>query len=91
MPVEGLSATIHVQAVFSEFTDVRIAFGVSDEYSFVLHKHSRLFGEARAELQAAYLRMPGGNRAPCFSKVCTHRLAHTAHSVHRAGLTAYDK
>ncbi len=27
-----------------EFSDVRLAFGVSDEYSFVLHKDTVLYG-----------------------------------------------
>lgn len=31
------------QAVLREFADIVIAFGQSDEFSFVLHKHSRLF------------------------------------------------
>ena len=34
------------QAVMEEFPDVRLAFGESDEYSFVLHKDCQLYGAA---------------------------------------------
>jgi tRNA(His) 5'-end guanylyltransferase len=33
------------QAVMSEFPDVRVAFGESDEYSFVLHKGFTVYGK----------------------------------------------
>ncbi len=32
------------QAVLSEFPDIRIAFGQSDEYSFVFHKDTSIHG-----------------------------------------------
>lgn len=31
------------------FADIRIAYGESDEYSFVLHKHTTLFGTRCAQ------------------------------------------
>jgi hypothetical protein len=34
------------QAVMTEFPDVRIAFGESDEYSFVLPRSAALYGAA---------------------------------------------
>jgi tRNA(His) guanylyltransferase len=34
-----------MQEVLVEFPDVRIAFGESDEYSFVLHKSAKLYGK----------------------------------------------
>lgn len=30
--------------VLNEFGDVRIAFGESDEYSFVFYKHTKIYG-----------------------------------------------
>ena len=33
------------QAVMTEFADVRLAYGESDEYSFVLHRQADLYGE----------------------------------------------
>ena len=35
--------------VLREFPDVRIAFGQSDEYSFVLHKDTSIYGEAKQD------------------------------------------
>lgn len=32
------------QAVLRDFSDVRLAFGMSDEYSFALHKDTTLYG-----------------------------------------------
>lgn len=29
----------------TDFPDIRVAFGESDEYSFVFHKTSKLYGE----------------------------------------------
>ena len=34
-----------LQEVLKTFSDIRLAFGHSDEYSFVLHKSSNLYGE----------------------------------------------
>lgn len=36
-----------MQAVMDEFTDMRLAYGESDEYSFALHKASKLYGAPR--------------------------------------------
>ena len=33
------------QDVVREFGDIRLAFGESDEYSFVLHKDTQLYGK----------------------------------------------
>ena len=33
-----------MQAVMNDFPDIRIAFGESDEYSFVFHKTTKLYG-----------------------------------------------
>ena len=35
------------QGVLTEFGDVRLAYGVSDEYSFVLHKDTNLYGASQ--------------------------------------------
>lgn len=37
--------------VLREFPDVRIAFGQSDEYSFVLQKDTSIYGEAQREVR----------------------------------------
>jgi hypothetical protein len=37
-----------LQAVLAEFQDIRLAFGESDEYSFVFHKDCQLYGELAA-------------------------------------------
>ena len=37
-----------LQAVLGEFQDIRLAFGESDEYSFVFHKDCQLYGELAA-------------------------------------------
>jgi tRNA(His) 5'-end guanylyltransferase len=34
-----------MQAVLVDYPDVRMAFGQSDEYSFVLHKNTTIYGE----------------------------------------------
>ena len=39
-----MSEVASAQAVLLEFSDVRLAFGVSDEYSFVLHRDTVLYG-----------------------------------------------
>ena len=33
-----------IQEVMNLFSDIRLAFGESDEYSFVLHKGTTLYG-----------------------------------------------
>ncbi|KAK9811954.1 hypothetical protein WJX73_002862 [Symbiochloris irregularis] len=38
------------QEVMHEFRDIRIAFGESDEYSFVFHKHTALYGRRASKL-----------------------------------------
>mmetsp|Transcript_41481 Transcript_41481/g.98288 ORF Transcript_41481/g.98288 Transcript_41481/m.98288 type:complete len:184 (-) Transcript_41481:1471-2022(-) len=38
------------QAVMSEFGDIRLAYGESDEFSFVLHKLCRLYGRRASKL-----------------------------------------
>ncbi len=38
---------ITLQAVMSEFQDIRLAFGESDEYSFVFSKGCELYGGGR--------------------------------------------
>ena len=35
---------VAVQAVMEEFSDIRIAFGESDEYSFVFNKKTNVYG-----------------------------------------------
>ena len=35
------------QAVLRDFSDIRIAYGESDEYSFVFHKNTAMYGEPR--------------------------------------------
>ena len=49
-----MAATLHpvpppcpAQAVMQEYQDIRLAFGESDEYSFVFAKDCQLYGEAR--------------------------------------------
>jgi tRNA(His) guanylyltransferase len=37
-------AIIIMQGVMREFPDIILAFGESDEYSFVLHKDTTLYG-----------------------------------------------
>eukprot|EP00873_Tetraselmis_striata_P022803 jgi/Tetstr1/443067/TSEL_031125.t1 len=37
-------------AVMDEFTDMRLAYGESDEYSFALHKASKLYGRRASKL-----------------------------------------
>ena len=37
-------AIIIMQGVMRDFPDITIAFGESDEYSFVLHKDTTLYG-----------------------------------------------
>jgi tRNA(His) guanylyltransferase len=36
---------LYLQAVMVDFPDIRIAFGESDEYSFVLHKDTQVYGK----------------------------------------------
>lgn len=38
------SSAIFFQEVLKLFSDVRLAYGESDEYSFVLHKNTTLYG-----------------------------------------------
>ena len=40
------------QEVLNTFGDVRLGFGQSDEYSFVIHKSSSLYGETCLQVQA---------------------------------------
>lgn len=51
-PTPQPAATAHLaaQEVMHGFPDVRIAYGESDEYSFVLHKHTTLFGAPLTDL-----------------------------------------
>lgn len=35
-----------MQEVLNTYGDIRLGFGQSDEYSFVIHKDSNLYGEA---------------------------------------------
>ena len=37
---------VYFQEVVKLFSDIRLAFGESDEYSFVLHKGTTLYGES---------------------------------------------
>lgn len=37
--------SLKFQEVVKLFSDVRIAYGESDEYSFVLHKNTTLYGQ----------------------------------------------
>jgi tRNA(His) 5'-end guanylyltransferase len=39
--------------VLREFADVRLGYGESDEYSFVLHPGTALYGERQAVTQGA--------------------------------------
>lgn len=39
-----LNGTLTMQEVINLFSDIRLAFGESDEYSFVLHKGTTLYG-----------------------------------------------
>lgn len=32
------------QAVMGDFSDIVLAYGQSDEYSFVFHKHCKIYG-----------------------------------------------
>ncbi len=36
-----------------EFPDVRLAYGESDEYSFLLAKNTEMYGESAAEAQGS--------------------------------------
>ncbi len=51
--------------VLREFGDARLAFGESDEYSFIFHKHAQLYGEHAGAWDAsdsAMSRAQGGAR-----------------------------
>jgi hypothetical protein len=50
LPQQTTCATcaVHVQEVMTTFPDIRLGYGESDEYSFVLHKGTRLYGEQQA-------------------------------------------
>ncbi len=41
---DGAARVILVQAVMAEFHDIRIAYGESDEYSFIFHRATDLYG-----------------------------------------------
>jgi tRNA(His) 5'-end guanylyltransferase len=41
-------AFFYLQLVMREFPEARMAYGESDEYSFILHKDTQLYGERDA-------------------------------------------
>ena len=46
MNVANMLICNNIQEVLKTFGEVRLAFGQSDEYSFVIHKNSDLYGRA---------------------------------------------
>ena len=47
----GSSITLELQEVMGEYSDIRLAYGESDEYSFVFHKATELYGTCLHRLQ----------------------------------------
>jgi len=45
---------LHVQEVLREFGDIVLAYGESDEYSFVFKKNTTLYGMIRSQLSASH-------------------------------------
>lgn len=54
--------------VLNEFGDVRIAFGESDEYSFVFYKHTKIYGRRSSKLVSLVTSCFTGNYVKHWSK-----------------------
>jgi hypothetical protein len=54
-----------LQSVMREFPEARMAYGESDEYSFILHKDTNLYGEQYTlDCQSTQQQMPISTRSP---------------------------
>lgn len=66
-----------VQSVMREFPEARMAYGESDEYSFILHKDTQLYGECSSTWlnHAALAGVAHYNGHPPQGGLSTHHLA----------------
>ena len=72
--VSAVIGTPPTQDVMREYGDIRLAFGESDEYSFVFHKDTKLYGALPGQRPAGWLvrQLPACRPARLPSTTHTH-------------------